>query len=350
MNIIQRVLGGITGLVTGAILGALAFPRFMVLTAHSLRLKGLEWKIILPILTVSSPLIVPIFVLVSLVELVIRPFNGAYVGFTKGLKAAIKYPYNVYLEGLAVVDEGFGQHQEREEGYHQEGHNPDEIYQPDVAPIKSSNDALLARIESLPADANVVAWLSQNEIDDFKKVISEMKDPNEQKQNQDKLKKYLVYSESACSISGTVVKELSQPITIRGTYAEEGKNPRKWVKTFELATLKNFINSSTTTHKFAFEPETRDPLNDPDHIKINRGIDKHICGFIRHVRSTVQTANSKIKPQQRVPAQKLISAIDSKELRARRLRHFDKLPLTLVTNTPKSNRVGVRPSASLLVR
>jgi hypothetical protein len=153
---------------------------------------------------------------------------------------------------------------------------------PDTA---AGNQRLLANIDSLPITAQKLDFLSEEEIQQFRVVISLMP-TNEKIKWEKKLATYIEYTRSECAFTLNSMPELDQPITVEATFGRKAKD-RNYIHTYDLDSFKNHIKIACQG-KRAFEPTTRDFLNDENHIKIYKGFAREIYQFVGYVRAALR--------------------------------------------------------------
>lgn len=160
----------------------------------------------------------------------------------------------------------------------------------EMQPRNQENKILIDWVKQVLATAARHApLLSAGEIEQFKKILITLP---EQQILEKKLKEYEAYFQDMCMLSGEIIQDIKNPITIRGSIQLQNKIGH-WVSTYNSD---KFIRHLETTPVLAKDPMKNCPLIDNETIKLENGFASHQLLFILTIREKIKLLKPNANP------------------------------------------------------
>jgi hypothetical protein len=292
--LLRKLLSGTVGFITGLLATALTFPYLYYLLARAQVLEqGWSWPKSLAASLTLGQIGIAAGSLPILLRALAFPFEGFFAGFSKGFRAAFRFPLDLHEEYKNYMLSGRYQTQISPSNEGDEDRSAEAAPRLDEEePIQAQNQRLLTEIESLPL---LPKPLTKQELETFEQALLEQPASSRKEALQKKLEAYRLYlSENACVVSATDLKDLEDPITVKQGSTEH---------TYSEASLKQHIRTCSTTFKrLADDPLTRAPLTNKAAVSLHRGLASCWQSFIAEVRKLLNQWSQKEEPQPVLPA------------------------------------------------
>lgn len=281
-RLLKKLCNGVAGFCVGMVAAIIAIPLLVLRFVRHFRfvpdpefgnLGSYMWPVFLPVFLFAA-------VFIGVVQL----FAGFYLGFSRGWPEVVDYYKNSFFSVQRVPPFPL---------LWPDAVNSDSELELADEKIIYDNDLLLARIESIGPN-KAEKFLSLEELAEYKALMLAAG----RKENDSKLKAYQEYLASPCPFSIESVDKLESRFTIDATWP----NDRNYTRAYDYNGLVQHIKQCSKEHKPAFEPCTRDRLDDG---RVMLGLPRWIVNFVSEVLGMLSIS----KPRRQLPTVYPVSSL-----------------------------------------